>query len=350
MDTLVAEPLEALAARIRACTLCRLHEGRTNAVPGEGAASARLLLIGEGPGRHEDWQGRPFVGAAGKVLDASLAKAGLTRGEVFITNIVKCRPPENRKPKADEVAACRPYLEAQIRAVRPAAIVTMGDTALEGLLGPSASRTAAGRRRPRHEGIPVVATYHPAAALYDRRLGEVLGSDLARAVRLVAPITRPRSGRPRQSRRVRPALSSGCAVLDGENRILLLRRADEGLWCLPKGTVEPGETLQETAMREVREETGLSVRILAPLTEITYSFYSPSDDANVEKRVVYFLAERTGGRLKPEPGFDDARWCGRADALRRLHFENDRNVVRRAFEALAPATGRTRGHGPAASS
>src|SRR5213593_1925542 len=117
MGTSMADPLEALAARIRVCTLCRLHEGRGNAVPGEGPASARLLLLGEGPGRHEDEQGRPFVGAAGKVLDAALAKAGLSRRDVFITHVVKCRPPENRNPKADEVAACRPYLEAQIRAV-----------------------------------------------------------------------------------------------------------------------------------------------------------------------------------------------------------------------------------------
>jgi 8-oxo-dGTP pyrophosphatase MutT (NUDIX family) len=137
-------------------------------------------------------------------------------------------------------------------------------------------------------------------------------------------------------------------VIDSEGRILLLRRADERIWVLPKGTVEPGETLEQTAVREVREETGLRVRILAPLTEVRYRFYSPRDDANVEKRVVYFLAGRVGGRLKPEPGFDDARWFTRAEALRRLHFENDRNVARRAFEAVAAPTGRTRGRGPAA--
>ena len=136
-------------------------------------------------------------------------------------------------------------------------------------------------------------------------------------------------------------------MIDSEGRILLLRRADERIWGLPKGTVEPGETLEETAVREVQEETGIRVRILTPLTEIQYRFYSPRDDANVEKRVVYFLAERVGGRLKPEPGFDDVRWLTRAEALRRLHFENDRNVVRRAYEALASPTGRTRVRGPA---
>ena len=341
----VTDPLEELAARIRTCVLCRLHEGRTHAVPGEGREGARLFLIGEGPGRHEDEQGRPFVGAAGRVLDAALAKAGLSRADVFITNVVKCRPPENRKPRTDEAGACRPYLVAQVHAVRPSAIVTLGETALKGLLGPSATVPGARHRRPRHDGIPVIATYHPAAVLYNRRLAGVLGKDLTRAARLGGVRKLARSGRPRPSKPVRPALSSGCAVFDAEGRVLLLRRADEGRWCLPKGTVEPGETIHETAMREVREETGLTVRILSPLTEVRYSFYSAADDANVDKRVVYFLAEPTGGRLRPEPGFEDARWCTRADALRRLHYANDREVVRRAFEALSPPTGRTNGPG-----
>src|SRR5207249_7181685 len=128
----MAETLEDLARQIRGCTLCRLHEGRTHAVPGEGPAGAKVLLVGEGPGRHEDEAGRPFVGAAGRVLDAALAKAGIPREDVFITNVVKCRPPENRRPRADEIAACRPYLAAQIRLVHPGVIVTLGDTALRG--------------------------------------------------------------------------------------------------------------------------------------------------------------------------------------------------------------------------
>ncbi len=339
--------LEDLAARIRACTLCRLHEGRTRAVPGEGPRDAKLFFVGEAPGRHEDEAGRPFVGAAGKVLDAALVTAGLTRGDVFITNVVKCRPPENRRPMADEIAACRPYLVAQVHAVRPGALVALGDTAVTGLLGPATDLSTARGSLPRFEGIPVVATYHPAATLYNRGLTKLRESDLARAAR-IARTPRRRSGKPRPGKPTKTAVSSGCAVIDAEGRILLLRRADERIWGLPKGTVESGETLEETAVREVREETGLQVRVLRPLTEIRYRFYSPRDDANVEKRVVYFLAERVGGRLKPEPGFDDPRWFPRAEALRRLHFENDRNVVRRAFEALETATGRTRGRGRAA--
>src|SRR2546422_1506662 len=348
MRARMGDILEALAAQIRGCTLCRLHERRQHAVPGEGPPGAKLFLVGEAPGRHEDEEGRPFVGAAGKVLDAVLEKVGLSRRDVFITNVVKCRPAENRKPRADEIAACRPYLVAQIRAVRPAVLVALGDTAVTSLAGAAADFAAARRRISRFEGIPVIVTYHPAATLYNRRLTKVVEEDLARAARLARIPRRKRIGKPRPGKPGRTALSSGCAVINPEGRILLLRRADERIWGLPKGTVEPGETLEQTAVREVREETGLHVRILAPLTAVRYRFYSPRDDVNVDKRVVYFLSERVGGRLKLEPGFDDARWFTRSDALRRLHFENDRIVVRQAFEALAGSTGRIRGRGPAA--
>src|SRR5881409_1042807 len=285
----MTESLGALADRVRVCTLCRLHEGRTHAVPGEGPIRASLFLLGEGPGRHEDDQGRPFVGQAGKVLDAALKKTGLSRDEVFITNVVKCRPPDNRKPRADEAAACRPYLVDQIHAVQPKVIVTLGDTALKGLVGPGVALAKARRGSPRYEGIPILATYHPAAALYNRRLASVLEADLARASKLVSGRPRVGGGWPRPSKPSKQALSSGCAVFDAEGRVLLIRRADEGLWGLPKGTVERGETLEETALREVREETGLDVRIVSPLMEVRYEFYSAVDDTNVEKRVVYFL-------------------------------------------------------------
>ena len=332
--------LEDLATRIRTCTLCRLHEGRTLAVPGEGPPDARIFLVGEAPGRHEDDSGRPFVGAAGRMLDAALGKAGLTRKDVFITNVVKCRPPENHRPRADEIEACHPYLVAQVRAVRPRVLVALGDTAVTGLLGPQVDLASARKGHPRFERIPIVATYHPAAILYNRALFDDLREDIEKAARL-ARVPRRRSGKPRPGKPTKTALSAGCAVVDKEGRILLIRRADERLWGLAKGTVEPGESLQETAVREVREETGLQVRVLGPLTEVRYRFYSPRDDANVEKRVVYFLAERVGGRIKLEPGFDDARWMSRPEALRRVHFENDKNVVRRAFEALSGVTGRT---------
>src|SRR3970040_187585 len=130
----MAESLPDLAARIRVATLCRLHEGRTRAVPGQGPERATLFLVGEGPGRNEDEKGLPFVGTAGRILDAALAKAPIARGEALVPNAVNCRPPDNRKPRADEVAACRPYLLAQLDAVRPGAIVTLGGTAPHALL------------------------------------------------------------------------------------------------------------------------------------------------------------------------------------------------------------------------
>src|SRR5437879_3368506 len=183
MRARMGDALEDLAARIRGCTLCRLHEGREHAVPGEGPNDAKLFLVGEAPGRHEDEQGRPFVGAAGKVLDAILENAGLSRRDAFITNVVKCRPPQNRKPRPDEIAACRPYLVAQIRAVRPAVLVPLGDTAVTSLAGPAADFAAARRRSARFERTPVIATYHPAATLYNRRLTKVVEEDLARAAK-----------------------------------------------------------------------------------------------------------------------------------------------------------------------
>src|SRR5437879_12630818 len=142
MRARMGDALEDLAARIRACTLCRLHEGRSHAVPGEGPPDAKLFLVGEAPGRHEDEEGRPFVGPAGTVLDAVLDKLGLSRHNVFITNVVKCRPPENRKPRADEIAACRPYLVAQIRAVPPAVLVALGDPPGTSLGAPAAALPA----------------------------------------------------------------------------------------------------------------------------------------------------------------------------------------------------------------
>src|SRR3989442_7388981 len=193
MGAPMEEPLEDLGARILACTLCRLNEGRARAVPGEGPAGAKLFLVGEAPGRHEDEQGRPFVGAAGKVLDAALERAGLGR-DVFITNVVKCRPPENRKPRADEIAACRPYLVAQVRAVRPSVLVALGDTAVSGLLGASVDLAGARRTVRRFEQNPVLATYHPAAPLYNRRLTKEVEADLAPAVRIA------RAPPPKQSR------------------------------------------------------------------------------------------------------------------------------------------------------
>jgi len=159
------ETLDAVAARIAGCTLCGLSKGRNRTVPGEGNPDAQLMLIGEGPGATEDETGRPFVGAAGELLTQILASIGIPRESVFIANIVKCRPPQNRKPLPDESTACLPYLHRQIQLVRPKVIVTLGATAAEGLLGVRQSLGSLRGAVHRFWGIPLVVTYHPAALL-----------------------------------------------------------------------------------------------------------------------------------------------------------------------------------------
>jgi uracil-DNA glycosylase family 4 len=157
--------LEDVAREIGSCRRCLLCEGRKNTVPGEGSPTARLLFVGEGPGQTEDETGRPFVGRAGELLTQIIESVGLKREDVFICNAVKCRPPQNRKPLPDEMAACRPFLERQIDLVKPAVIVALGASAAEALL---ASRESLGRLRNRvhsYRSIPLVVTYHPAALL-----------------------------------------------------------------------------------------------------------------------------------------------------------------------------------------
>ena len=138
--------------------------------------------------------------------------------------------------------------------------------------------------------------------------------------------------------------------MNREGRALLLRKAGEAMWVLPKGTLEPGETDEEAAVREVHEETGLRVKLLRPLTEVRYAFYWPPDGVNVDKTVAYFLATPIGGRVRPEPGFGEGRWVSRSEAMRLLHWPNDRKVVAIAFDARRTigVIGRTRGSSRAA--
>lgn len=157
--------LDDVAAAVHHCNKCPLCEGRTNTVPGEGNPAARLMLIGEGPGATEDETGRPFVGRAGELLTTILGSIDLTRENVFIANVVKCRPPSNRKPLPDEIAACRPHLERQIALIKPKVLLALGGTAAETLL---ATKQSLGNLRGRvhsFHGIPLVVTYHPAALL-----------------------------------------------------------------------------------------------------------------------------------------------------------------------------------------
>jgi uracil-DNA glycosylase family 4 len=181
------ELLEAVAAEVVVCTKCNLWRGRKKAVPGVGNPESRVLFIGEAPGQSEDLKGEPFVGAAGKFLDSLLSETGLSRADVFITNVVKCRPPGNRDPGPLEIETCTPYLNRQIGVIRPRFIVTLGNHSTEYIFSkatlPFQSITQA-RGRVYETSIlgmklAVFAAFHPAAALYSARYKKVLEEDFS---------------------------------------------------------------------------------------------------------------------------------------------------------------------------
>jgi uracil-DNA glycosylase family 4 len=175
--------LEQIAAEVEVCTLCPLHQGRTMAVPGEGHPDTEVVFVGEGPGYNEDQQGRPFVGAAGNLLNELLRQIGWKRSDVFITNVVKCRPPGNRDPEPNEIAACAPYLKRQLEVLDPAVVVTLGRHSL-GYFNPGSRISAAhGTLRPAdpETGAPQAMTfamYHPAAALRQGSLKQTMLADM----------------------------------------------------------------------------------------------------------------------------------------------------------------------------
>ncbi|MCY4438325.1 MAG: uracil-DNA glycosylase [Chloroflexi bacterium] len=171
--------LEDIGAEVRRCTACRLCEGRTKAVPGEGAIKSGIMFIGEGPGFHEDRQGRPFVGQAGKLLEEMLAAVGLRREQVFITNVVKCRPPGNRDPQLDEIAACNGYLDRQIAAINPRIVVTLGRYSMARFF-PGAKISAIHGEPKYADGRAYVPFYHPAAGLRATAIKHKLFEDVQR--------------------------------------------------------------------------------------------------------------------------------------------------------------------------
>jgi len=154
-----------LADHLSGCTRCPLSKARRNVVFGEGSPTARVMFVGEGPGADEDRSGRPFVGQAGRLLDAMITALGFERREVYIANIVKCRPPRNRDPKPEEMAVCAPFLERQIALIRPEVIVPLGRIAARYLTGADTSMGALRGRWARFRGIPILPTYHPAYLL-----------------------------------------------------------------------------------------------------------------------------------------------------------------------------------------
>ena len=185
-----------LSEEWRSCTRCALAEGRTQVVVGAGDLDADLMFVGEAPGFHEDKQGYPFVGQAGKLLDKLLAGIGLERGDVYIANTVKCRPPGNRDPQPDEKQACEPYLFRQIELIRPKVIATLGNHATKQLSGKETGITRV-HGQPQRLNVGALAVllyplYHPAAALYTPAMFKVLEEDFARLPELLgAPVPEP---------------------------------------------------------------------------------------------------------------------------------------------------------------
>ena len=177
MNKVSNDSLEKIASEVIGCPLCKLSRSRRNAVPGDGQLSSKIMFVGEAPGKNEDEQGKPFVGAAGMILNQALEKAGIKRAEVFITNVVKCRPPGNRVPENDERSICRQYLDRQISLIAPKIICILGSTAYSSILGGKSITKNRGKIMERN-GQKYFLTIHPAAAIYNKNLRSVLNNDL----------------------------------------------------------------------------------------------------------------------------------------------------------------------------
>jgi DNA polymerase len=178
------ETLAQVAKEVAVCEKCALYHSRRKSVPGEGPADSEIMFIGEGPGFYENEQGRPFVGAAGQFLDQLLAQAGLKRSDVWIGNVVKCRPPGNRDPLPEELAACDTYLERQIKAINPSIIITLGRYSMGRFMRGAKISTVHGQMRKVGERY-VIAMFHPAAALHQASLKPAILADFARLPELL---------------------------------------------------------------------------------------------------------------------------------------------------------------------
>lgn len=189
------EVLKEIAEQTGTCTRCKLHFSRKNAVPGAGDPNTSIMFIGEGPGFHENEQGLPFVGAAGRFLDELLDQAGLSREKVFITNVVKCRPPGNRDPHTEELEACKPYLERQIAAINPDVIVTLGRISMSYFISNGKISSIHGKHY-WSNGRMVVPMYHPAAALHQPSLCSVVKEDFAKLPGLITKAQKTRQENP----------------------------------------------------------------------------------------------------------------------------------------------------------
>lgn len=172
----MSEKLDGVKKRVVSCTNCSLSKSRTNAVPGNGNYHSDVIFVGEAPGRNEDLQGKPFVGTAGQILSEALEYAGFTRDQVYITNVVKCRPPNNRQPITEERTACRPYLSEELEIIKPKIICILGNTAYSSLLDGSEITKNRGKIV-KNNGLLYFVTVHPAAVIYNPGLRQVLKDD-----------------------------------------------------------------------------------------------------------------------------------------------------------------------------
>ena len=245
--------LETIATGIRGCQRCRLSGGRTNAVPGDGHPETEVVFVGEGPGQNEDLQGRPFVGAAGGFLDELLGVIGWSRREVFITNVVKCRPPGNRDPEPDEIAACAPWLRQQLEVLDPALVVTLGRFSMQTFLPGSRIGQAHGTMRPVDPATGArdavsYAMYHPAAAFRQGGLKETMKLDM---LGVPDALTRAREQRrvhaPPATVEMVSVAASAAVGFDDDDAIAagLPTAADELAELVAQGTDDTEESMQD---------------------------------------------------------------------------------------------------------
>jgi uracil-DNA glycosylase family 4 len=235
--------LEAIADEVRTCTRCRLHTGRTRAVPGEGHPDTEVAFVGEGPGFNEDQQGRPFVGAAGSFLNELLRSVGWHRDEVFITNVVKCRPPGNRDPEPDEIAACAPFLRRQLEVLDPALVVTLGRFSMNTFMPGARIGSVHGTTRPVDPATGAAdatayAMYHPAVAFRQAAMRDTLQADMAGVPQALL------------DSRARRAARSGESPSTGEPAL-----ADEAARALVPEAIQDGMPESEAVTAEILEVT-----------------------------------------------------------------------------------------------
>jgi uracil-DNA glycosylase len=247
--------LEAIAAQVSVCTLCPLWKSRTNAVPGSGNPDAAIVIIGEGPGWHEDRQGLPFVGPSGQLLDRLLGSIGIKREQVFITNVVKCRPPNNRDPMPNEIETCNPYLTAQLDIIQPRIVITLGRHSMNLFLPDAKITQVHGKpHRDKQTGLTVVPMFHPAAALRQPAWMDALTADFKKLPALLEGLSDEPLPRPAPLPADAPATAAVVEVLD---QVAPVTASELPIASKPKrGRTAPAAADEETPESAWEELTG----------------------------------------------------------------------------------------------